>query len=134
VSRDERESGLRMILNFGHTTGHALEAITRYRRFLHGEAVGWGMIAAARLAVRLGMLAQADGKRIEKMARRVKTLPVLPRLAAGKLLERMRADKKARGGSIRMILPVAIGRVRAVDHAPEDEFAAVWATLQREAR
>ena len=55
VSEDEHESGLREILNFGHTFAHALESVTRYRKYLHGEAVGWGMIAAARLAVEKGM-------------------------------------------------------------------------------
>ena len=65
VGRDERESGLREILNFGHTFAHAFETATRYNRYLHGEAVGWGMIAAARLSAKLGMLGPDEAERIE---------------------------------------------------------------------
>ena len=70
VSEDEHESGLREILNFGHTFAHALESVTRYQMYLHGEAVGWGMIAAARLAVEKGMLSPGDEERIAKVIAR----------------------------------------------------------------
>src|SRR6202521_1605749 len=78
VSRDERESGLREILNFGHTFAHALETATGYRRYLHGEAVGWGMIAASRLAQAIGMLAESDARRVETLVRRSGPLPPFP--------------------------------------------------------
>ncbi len=79
VGRDERESGLREILNFGHTFAHAFETATAYRRYLHGEAVGWGMIAAARLATLRGCLLAAEARRIETLVRRAGPLPPLPR-------------------------------------------------------
>lgn len=119
VSRDERESGLREILNFGHTFGHALETLTAYRRFLHGEAVGWGMIAAARLAVAAGRLGRGDARRIERLVSSVGLLPSLPAVAANLWLAAMRADKKARGGRLRFILPRSIGEVAAVDGISE---------------
>jgi 3-dehydroquinate synthase len=82
VSRDEREAGLREVLNFGHTFAHAFETATRYRRYRHGEAVAWGMIAAARLARRLGMLLEDDAQRIEGLVLRLGPLPPLPRVAS----------------------------------------------------
>ncbi len=119
VSRDEREAGLREILNFGHTFGHALETATRYRRFLHGEAVGWGMIAATRLALAWGRMNAAEAARIIRLVSRVGPLPALPRIPAARLFEIMRADKKARGGCVRFVLPRRIGRVETADDAPE---------------
>jgi 3-dehydroquinate synthase len=109
VSRDERESGLREILNFGHTFAHAFETATAYRKYLHGEAVGWGMIAASRLAGRMGRLASEDASRIERLVRRVGPLPALPAMQPSRLIEIMRADKKARGGRLRLVLTRKIG-------------------------
>jgi 3-dehydroquinate synthase len=114
VSRDERESGLREILNFGHTFAHALETATEYRTYLHGEAVGWGMIAAARLAVCAEMFDEAAAARVEKLVQRVGPLPGLPTTKAGRLFELMRSDKKTRGGAVRFVLPRAIGKVQSV--------------------
>jgi len=119
VSRDERESGLREILNFGHTVGHALEAATRYSRFLHGEAVGWGMIAATMLGVAMSRLDPAVGARIVRLVLRAGPLPALPPISATRLRAAMRADKKARGGRLRFVLPRAIGRVEAASDVPE---------------
>jgi 3-dehydroquinate synthase len=118
VSRDERESGLREMLNFGHTFAHALETATGYRRYLHGEAVGWGMIAAARLAERAGMFPAAQARRIEALVRRVGPLPALPDKGPEKLIRIMGADKKARGGKLRFVLPDRIGRVQTVSGIP----------------
>src|SRR2546422_9804174 len=101
VGRDERESGLREILNFGHTFAHALEAATGYNRFLHGEAVGWGMIAATLLAVAREMLPENEAARIIGLVSRVGPRPPLPRIPARRMLEIMRADKKTRGGHLR---------------------------------
>lgn len=127
VSADERESGLREILNFGHTFGHALEAATGYRKFLHGEAVGWGMLAAARLSVQMKMLAEADETRIERLVRSVGTLPKLPAVNPWRLVDWMRGDKKARDGRLRMVLARRIGAVETVEDVPED---LVMGTLQ----
>lgn len=130
VSDDERESGLREILNFGHTFAHALESATRYRRFLHGEAVGWGMIAASRLAVAMNLLPETDAARVVRMVLRVGGLPGLPQMQAQRLLVRMRSDKKARGGKLRFILPRRIGQAEAIDNAPEAAVLKVLAELR----
>lgn len=109
VSRDERETGLREILNFGHTFAHAFETATDYRRYLHGEAVGWGMIAASRLARRMSLLAAEDAARIEQLVRRLGPLPALPAAKPARLLKIMNADKKTRGGKLRLVLSRKIG-------------------------
>jgi 3-dehydroquinate synthase len=120
VSRDERESGLREILNFGHTFAHAFETATRYRKYLHGEAVGWGMIAASRLSQRIGLLAAEDAARIEKLVRRVGPLPSLPAAKPSRLVAIMHADKKVRGGKLRLVLSRKIGTAETLGPvAPE---------------
>ncbi|HKQ07266.1 MAG TPA: 3-dehydroquinate synthase [Blastocatellia bacterium] len=111
VARDEREGGLRRILNFGHTVGHALEAVTRYRRFLHGEAVGHGMRAAARLAERLEMLASDERRLIDEAVRRAGPLPSAKTLALDDIISAMAHDKKAEAGQLAFVLPTQIGRV-----------------------
>lgn len=111
VGKDERESGLRQILNFGHTLGHALEAATGYSRFLHGEAVGWGMIAATLLAVGSGRLGQEEASRIIRLIRAVGSLPTLGALRIATLRGIMAGDKKARGGHVLWVLPRAIGKL-----------------------
>ncbi len=108
VTEDERESGLRMILNFGHTLGHALEAVTDYARFKHGEAVGWGMIFAAEWACDLGLLADRERERIVCLTKAF-GLPKLPRLSASDLIRAMGRDKKRSRGALRWILPDRIG-------------------------
>lgn len=94
VARDERETGERKVLNFGHTVGHALEAVTCYRRFRHGEAVGIGMVAASQIAVRLGKLAPDEAQRLEQLVRRVGRMPGTDGLTVADLLEALRHDKK----------------------------------------
>jgi 3-dehydroquinate synthase len=111
VERDEREGGLRRILNFGHTVGHALEAVTRYRRFLHGEAVGHGMRVASRVAELIGLLARADCEAIEEAISRVGRLPATNNLALDGIISAMHHDKKVEAGRVAFILPVQIGRV-----------------------
>jgi 3-dehydroquinate synthase len=118
VSRDERESGLRQILNFGHTVGHALEAATNYRRFLHGEAVGWGIIASARISVEIGKLPTAHAERIHRLVRRVGKLPAVPAIPTRKLAAHLLTDKKAVGGKIRMVLARQIGQVEILPEVP----------------
>ena len=83
VGKDERESGLRQILNFGHTLGHALETATNYRRFLHGEAIGWGMIAASMMALSLNRLRLMDSFRIVRLVASVGPLPNVPAIPGG---------------------------------------------------
>jgi 3-dehydroquinate synthase len=114
VSADERESGLRRILNFGHTFGHALEAETRYERFLHGEAVAWGMRAAVNLAALEGMLSSSDAREIQAAVAGYGALPSLAGIHAEALQGRLSADKKTVHGRIHFVLPVEIGKVEVV--------------------
>ncbi|HYP26596.1 MAG TPA: 3-dehydroquinate synthase [Blastocatellia bacterium] len=111
VARDEREGDLRRILNFGHTVGHALEAVTHYRRFFHGEAVGHGMRAASLIAERLGMLDSGEREAIDRAIARLGPLPSANNLALGGIISAMYRDKKADAGRITFVLPVEIGRV-----------------------
>jgi 3-dehydroquinate synthase len=120
VSRDERESGLREILNFGHTFAHALESTTRYRRFQHGEAVAWGMIAAALLGHEIGVTRADDVSRIVALVRRIGPFPAWPRVPAKTLIASMRSDKKAREGEIRFVLLPRIGKAASYDDVPLD--------------
>ena len=135
VSRDERETrSIRAHLNFGHTLGHALEAVTRYRRWTHGEAVAIGMCAASQLAIELGLLSQGDGERIIRLIRRTG----LPTQASGvlrrALLRAMRYDKKFVRGRPRWVLPTRIGRAIVTEHVPERVVHRVLACCVREGR
>ena len=123
VSQDERESGLRAILNFGHTFGHAIEAGLGYGVWLHGEAVGCGMVMAAELSLRLGLIDPARMARVARLVERA-GLPVRgPDWGAERYLELMRVDKKATSGEIRFVL--LEGPARAGLHtAPNDLVAA----------
>jgi 3-dehydroquinate synthase len=118
VSRDERESGLREILNFGHTFGHALESATKYRRYLHGEAVAWGMIAAALLGRELGITGADDVSRVTSLIRRVGKLPDWPRVTPKILIAVMLSDKKTRAGKLRFVLSPRIGEAHSSEAAP----------------
>jgi 3-dehydroquinate synthase len=125
VSEDEHESGLREILNFGHTFAHALESATGYRIFLHGEAVGWGMIAAARLAVEKEMLSPRDEERIARVIARVGPLPEWPSIPPAQMIAAMQADKKTRAGRLRFVLPERVGVVRCGVEAEEEMLVRV---------
>jgi len=118
VSSDEEDYGVRKALNFGHTIGHALEAETSYRQFLHGEAVAWGMIAATMIAVGLQKTSSATAQRIISSILSYAHLPkvdVKPR----NILRRLSRDKKAMAGNIQWVLPVEIGKVEFVFDVPE---------------
>jgi 3-dehydroquinate synthase len=115
VSRDEHESGLREILNFGHTFAHALETVTRYRRYRHGEAVAWGMMAAALLGHEIGVTRADDVSRVVALVRRIGPLPPWPRVPAKNLIAAMRSDKKARHGKVRLVLTPGIGKAGSYD-------------------
>lgn len=118
VSRDERESGLREILNFGHTFGHALETVTRYRRYQHGEAIAWGMMAAALLGHELGITSAGAVSRVVALVRRMGKLPPWPRVPASALIDAMHSDKKTVGGKLRFVLSPRIGEARTYDAVP----------------
>ncbi|HLZ91771.1 MAG TPA: 3-dehydroquinate synthase [Candidatus Acidoferrum sp.] len=118
VARDERESGLREVLNFGHTFAHALESVTRYRRYQHGEAVAWGMMAAALLGHEIGVTPADVASRIVALVRRLGPLPPWPRVQPGSLLAAMRSDKKVRGGKLRFVLAPGIGQAASYGDVP----------------
>lgn len=125
VSRDEREAGLREILNFGHTFGHALESVTKYKRFKHGEAVAWGMMCAALLAHEIDMMAADEVARVVALVRRIGPLPAWPRVTPHVLLEAMRADKKTHAGKLRFVLAGKIGQAESVNGVPADAVESV---------
>ncbi|MCY3741694.1 MAG: 3-dehydroquinate synthase [Candidatus Poribacteria bacterium] len=112
VAKDEKESGLRMVLNYGHTFGHALETLTHYNRYRHGEAVSIGMNCAAQLAVNLRMFSETDFQRQRTLLNRAK-LPLTfpPDLTPEAICDAMYLDKKTLGGKLRLILPTRIGEV-----------------------
>ena len=118
VSTDERESGERRILNFGHTIGHALEAETGYKKLLHGEAVGWGMIAAALIGYALD---RTDSLTAQRIIATVFAYGPLPKFKAQgrQILKRLLADKKTVGGVPHFVLATAIGKVEVVKNIPE---------------
>lgn len=120
VSADEREGDLRRILNFGHTIGHALEAETGYARFLHGEAVGWGMLAATDLAAKLEMLKPDDAAYIRRSIQLFGPLPSAGDLSPASLLRRLGSDKKTMGGKVHFVLPTAIGKVKILSGIADD--------------
>jgi 3-dehydroquinate synthase len=122
VAADEREAGGRRVLNFGHTIGHALEAATRYRRLLHGEAVAYGMLAACTIASARGALSAADRGTIAGAIAQLGPLPPLNDLSAEAQLEFMHRDKKVREGRLHFVLPTGIGTARIVTDVSEDEL------------
>ncbi len=123
VHLDERESGLRMILNFGHTVGHALEQATNYKYLLHGEAVGWGMVAALYLARERGTISRAHFERLENLIHLYGPLPKL-KLRTGKVVAATGGDKKNVGGVRRFVLPVGIGDAGVVEDLTAAELEA----------
>jgi 3-dehydroquinate synthase len=112
VSGDEKEEDRRRILNFGHTFGHALEAETDYSRFLHGEAVAWGMKAATLLAERERMLPSADSEEIVQCVNSYGPFPPLAGIDPARLAARLKSDKKTVRGKIHFVLPERIGAVK----------------------
>jgi 3-dehydroquinate synthase len=114
VTADEREGDLRRILNFGHTFGHALEAETHYERFLHGEAVAWGMRAATILAEKTGRLGASEAASINNVIAKYGPIPGLDGIEPTHLAARLRSDKKTIQGQVHFVLPVKIGDVAIV--------------------
>lgn len=112
VEQDERESGLRAILNFGHTIGHAVEALTGYETYLHGEAVAIGMIVEALLGEKLGTTPSETTQAIRAICERAGFPLAKPKINADALIESMFRDKKVKAGKLRFIFPECIGKVR----------------------
>jgi 3-dehydroquinate synthase len=121
VTGDERESTARndarsrKILNFGHTTAHALETVTNYRRFRHGEAVGHGMLVAGEISKNLGMLPPDALESLRQAVRACGPLPVANDIEVNRLIEAMQSDKKSIAGSVKWVLLEGIGKARIVD-------------------
>ncbi|MDP9089534.1 MAG: 3-dehydroquinate synthase [Pseudomonadota bacterium] len=126
VERDERENDLRAILNFGHTFGHAIEAATAYEKYLHGEAVAIGMLIAADLSHRMGLINAPVKARLREILVRAGLPTEAPRIGASKAQQLMQMDKKVMSGSIRLVLLEKLGRAIVTDRYPR---AALEATL-----
>ena len=112
VSADEREGGIRATLNFGHTFGHAIESGLGYGEWLHGEAVGCGMVMAADLSARLGHISKADAQRLKRIIASMHLPIAPPKLGSQRFMELMQVDKKTEGGQIRYITLGSIGAAR----------------------
>ncbi|MCC6442891.1 MAG: 3-dehydroquinate synthase [Armatimonadetes bacterium] len=132
VGQDETESGLRAILNYGHTVGHALESATGYRRYLHGEAVALGMVAAACIAEKTKMAQEPIEAPLSALLRRA-GLPVRfpPEVSSDHLMEAMRRDKKVKDGRLRFVLPVRMGQVVVRGDVPPETVKASLEELAR---
>lgn len=116
VSKDEKEASLRAILNYGHTIGHAIESLTEYELFIHGEAVAIGMVAAGKIAVSLGLWTKEDAKRQDDVIIKTKLPTNIPAaLDPEAILEILKGDKKVKAGKVRFILPTQIGAVTITD-------------------
>jgi 3-dehydroquinate synthase len=133
VSADEREGGLRQVLNLGHTIGHALEAETRYAQLLHGEAVAWGLIAVTHIALSTGKLDSVTAGRISNAVLGLGRLPRVEFKTAN-VLKRLRSDKKTRRGVVHFILPREIGKVEITTDVPEAVVRAAVDEIRKLAR
>ncbi len=129
VMVDEREQGPRRALNFGHTVGHALEAISRYGRFLHGEAVGYGMLAAAALSYQRGVLPSEDLDALKAVIGHMGPLPSTADLKASDVLEAILKDKKMSRGTLHFVLPIRIGETAIVSDVSQKELRAALRTI-----
>ncbi|HTZ89967.1 MAG TPA: 3-dehydroquinate synthase [Alloacidobacterium sp.] len=132
VSIDERESGLRMILNFGHTLGHAIEAVTGYKKLLHGEAIAWGMLAALHVSRSRHLLPEKEAVRMERL---IQAYGLLPRFRARilDLLDAAGRDKKNRAGMRRYVLTPGIGKAVVVEDVTDAELTSALESILREA-
>ncbi len=128
VSKDEKESGLRMILNFGHTIGHAIEAATNYKQLLHGEAIAWGMIAALNVASARGTFSAKEADRVTNLILRYGPIPAF-KATAKNLVALTARDKKNRSGIRSFVLPTAIGTTEIVRDVTEPELTAATESM-----
>lgn len=121
VEEDERESGLRAILNFGHTIGHALETMTSYERYKHGEAIALGMLAASFIACERGMISLEEYSKIEDVIGRFGLPTRLPAdIQIDKTIEQLSKDKKVMDNKVRFVLPIKIGETKIVDDVEKE--------------
>ncbi|MGH7410444.1 MAG: 3-dehydroquinate synthase [Candidatus Methylomirabilis sp.] len=132
VEQDEREEGLRAILNFGHTVGHAIEAATGYRRLLHGEAVAIGMVVATALSVRRGLCEEEVLRRLRSLLLRI-GLPITSTLSSQSLIKTIGYDKKVKNNSIHFVLTKGIGHVTVSPISDPGELMAAIAAARRAA-
>jgi 3-dehydroquinate synthase len=133
VNKDERENGLRMILNLGHTVGHAIEQATRYKVLLHGEAVGWGMIASFYVAHRRRSITGAQAARLESLIHLYGPLPALS-LRAPRVIAATGGDKKNVGGVRRFVVPIGIGDAGVIEDLTQPELHAAVSYMLSQAR
>jgi 3-dehydroquinate synthase len=134
VGIDERESGLRMILNFGHTLGHAIEAATGYKKLLHGEAIAWGMLAALHISRSRNLLTENDSTRIDQTIRAYGPLPRF-RASVDDLVAAAGRDKKNKAGTRRFVLTTGIGQSIVVENVTDAEInCAISYTLNEAAK
>ncbi len=116
VSEDEKESGLRAILNYGHTIGHAVESLTNYEQLVHGEAVGIGMVAAGKIALEMGLWEKLAAQQQDELITKTGLPTVIPsQILVQDILETVKNDKKVKAGKVRFILPTEIGKVIITD-------------------
>ena len=116
VGQDEKESGIRAILNYGHTIGHAVESLTNYKQFVHGEAVAIGMVAAGKIAVEMGLWTKEEAQRQDTLIAKTGLPADIPsELTIEDILETIKSDKKVKAGKVRFILPTSIGEVMIID-------------------
>ena len=131
VSQDEKEAGIRAILNYGHTIGHAIESLTGYSRVIHGEAVAIGMVAAGQIAVDLGMWTQAEANRQDALLQKTRLPTRIPAdLDIHTIVDTLQTDKKVKGGKVRFVLPTCIGAVTITDNVPAATLESVLRSLQ----
>ncbi|MFN5515342.1 MAG: 3-dehydroquinate synthase [Cyanobacteriota bacterium] len=131
VSQDEREGGLRAILNYGHTLGHGVESLTGYGPVNHGEAVAIGMVGAGALAVKLGLWTEAEDRRQLALLEKTGLPTCLPEsIDIPELIASLHLDKKVQGGKVRFILPEIIGRVKITDQVGAEVLAAVLESMR----
>lgn len=133
VSADEKEGDLRRVLNLGHTLGHALEAATLYRHFLHGEAVAWGMQAAARISLDMGHCDKPVYEQIRDSVHCWGPLPAV-NVQNSKALKLLQSDKKTERGVVHFVLPESIGNVNIVNNVPESAISSALSEIRRESR
>ena len=122
VTLDEREAGPRRMLNFGHTAGHAFEAVTKYKRFRHGEAIAYGMLVAAEIAVARGAMLDTDRGALAKMIIKLGPLPPVGDLSTREVLEAVKHDKKVVNGTLHYVLCTGIGSWTTVTDVEEEEL------------
>ena len=126
VGKDEKEAGLRAILNYGHTIGHAVESLTGYRVVNHGEAVGIGMVAAGQIAVELGMWQKEDTERQNALIQKAGLPTQLPSgVDIEAIVDALQLDKKVKAGKVRFVLPTQMGVVTVTDEVPADTIRQV---------